>query len=75
MHTVWVRLNAVVFFGLTVIVSLAVVTWLSTFGHVGFPTIDVLKVANVKSLRSHVGCCPHCAAAKRRAHDKVWYLS
>ena len=30
MHTVWVRLNAVVFFGLTVLLVLAVLTWLST---------------------------------------------
>ena len=54
MHTLWVRLNAVVFFGLTVIVSLAVLTWISTVSHRGFPTVDVLRVANVKSLRSHV---------------------
>lgn len=53
MHTVWVRLNAVVFFGLTVIVSLAVLTWFSTINHSGFPTVDVLRVASVKSLRSH----------------------
>ena len=53
MHTIWVRLNAVVFFGLTVIVSLAVLTWFSTINHSGFPTVDVLRVASVKSLRSH----------------------
>jgi signal peptidase complex subunit 3 len=54
MHTVWVRLNAVVFFGLTVIVSLASLTWVSTIGHSGFPTVDVLRVNSVKTLRSHV---------------------
>ena len=54
MHTIWVRLNAVVFFGLTVIVSLAVLTWVSTIGHQGFPTVDVLRVNSVKTLRSHV---------------------
>ena len=53
MHTLWVRLNAVVFFGLTVIVSLAVLTWFSTFNHTGFPTVDVLRVHKIKSLRSH----------------------
>mmetsp|Transcript_24684 Transcript_24684/g.55598 ORF Transcript_24684/g.55598 Transcript_24684/m.55598 type:complete len:185 (-) Transcript_24684:250-804(-) len=53
MHTVWVRLNAVVFFGLTVVVSLAVMTWMSTIGHQGFPTVDVLRVNSVKSMRSH----------------------
>ena len=54
MHTVWVRLNAVVFFGLTVIVSLASLTWVSTIGHSGFPAVDVLRVNSVKTLRSHV---------------------
>jgi len=54
MHTVWVRLNAVVFFGLTVIVSLASLTWVSTIGHQGFPQVDVLRVNTVKTLRSHV---------------------
>ena len=53
MHTLWVRLNAVVFFGLTIIVSLAVLTWFSTINHTGFPAVDVLRVAKVKSLRSH----------------------
>mmetsp|Transcript_47082 Transcript_47082/g.94886 ORF Transcript_47082/g.94886 Transcript_47082/m.94886 type:complete len:183 (-) Transcript_47082:225-773(-) len=53
MHTVWVRLNAVVFFGLTVIVSLACLTWVSTIGHQGFPVVDVVRVNTVKTLRSH----------------------
>jgi len=53
MHTVWVRLNAVVFFGLTVIVVLAVLTWFSTITHRGFPTVEALRLNTVKSLRSH----------------------
>ena len=55
MHTVWVRLNAVVFFGLTVIVCLAVITWFSTITHRGYPTVTALKLNTLKSLRSHVG--------------------
>lgn len=35
MHTIWVRLNAVVFFGLTVLLGLSVLTALSTFSHQG----------------------------------------
>lgn len=35
MHTIWVRLNAVVFFGLTVLLGLSVLTALSTFFHQG----------------------------------------
>lgn len=35
MHTVWVRLNAVVFFGLTVLLGLSVLTALSTALHKG----------------------------------------
>jgi len=53
MHTVWVRLNAVVFFGLTVIVCLAVITWFSTITHRGYPTVTALKLNTLKSLRSH----------------------
>ena len=53
MHTLWVRLNAVVFFGLTVIVCLAVLTWFSTATHRGFPTVETLKMNKLTSLRSH----------------------
>lgn len=35
MHTAWVRLNAVVFFGLTVLLGLSILTALSTFLHQG----------------------------------------
>lgn len=35
MHTAWVRLNAVVFFGLTVLLGLSVLTALSTYLHKG----------------------------------------
>ena len=30
------------------IVSLAVLTWFSTFNHTGFPTVDVLRVHKLK---------------------------
>ena len=33
MHTVWVRLNAVVFFGLTVLLGLSCLAGLSKYGH------------------------------------------
>jgi signal peptidase complex subunit 3 len=33
MHTVWVRLNAVVFFGLTVLLMLSLLAALSKVGH------------------------------------------
>ena len=33
MHTVWVRLNAVVFFGLSVLLTLSVLAAVSKFGH------------------------------------------
>ena len=33
MHTVWVRLNAVVFFGLTVLLCLSLLAALSKYGH------------------------------------------
>lgn len=35
MHTAWVRLNAVVFYGLTVLLGLSVLTALSTYLHQG----------------------------------------
>lgn len=35
MHTAWVRLNAVVFFGLTVLLGLSILTALSTYLHQG----------------------------------------
>lgn len=33
MHTIWVRLNAVIFFGLTVLLSLSLLAALSKYGH------------------------------------------
>jgi hypothetical protein len=33
MHTVWVRLNAVVFFGLSVLLGLSMLAMLSKYGH------------------------------------------
>ncbi|CAM9730204.1 unnamed protein product, partial [Hapterophycus canaliculatus] len=38
MHTAWVRLNAVVFFGLTVLLGLSILTALSTYLHQGMGT-------------------------------------
>ena len=56
MHTVWVRLNAVVFFGLTVLLVLAVMTWFSTFiGPEAVPIIEFVKLNSLRSLRSHGG--------------------
>ena len=57
MHTVWVRLNAVVFFGLTVLLVLAVLTWLSTLvvGPDAAPVVEFVKLNSLRSLRSHRG--------------------
>ena len=57
MHTVWVRLNAVVFFGLTVLLVLAVLTWLSTLvvGPDAAPVVEFVKLNSLRSLRSHGG--------------------
>ena len=54
MHTVWVRLNAVVFFGLTVLLVLAVLTWLSTLvvGPDAAPVVEFVKLNSLRSLRS-----------------------
>ena len=51
MHTVWVRLNAVVFFGLTVLLSLSI------FANrpAGKPVISKLALNSLKSLKNHGG--------------------
>jgi signal peptidase complex subunit 3 len=57
MHTVWVRLNAVVFFGLTVLLGLSVLAALSKIGHARRhrPDIRVLRLNQMKSLKNHGG--------------------
>mmetsp|Transcript_21391 Transcript_21391/g.32715 ORF Transcript_21391/g.32715 Transcript_21391/m.32715 type:complete len:171 (+) Transcript_21391:170-682(+) len=55
MHTVWVRLNAVVFFGLSVILSLSLLAALSKIGHSQIPDIKELKLNTLRSLKSHGG--------------------
>ncbi|KAL7580936.1 hypothetical protein ACA910_005754 [Epithemia clementina (nom. ined.)] len=57
MHTVWVRLNAVVFFGLTVLLFLSGLAALSKVGHTYYhkPVIRTLKLNTLRSLKSHGG--------------------
>ena len=57
MHTVWVRLNAVVFFGLTVLLCLSILAALSKIGHSNKykPIIHTLQLNNMKSLKNHGG--------------------
>jgi signal peptidase complex subunit 3 len=57
MHTVWVRLNAVVFFGLTVLLCLSILAALSKFNHAARhqPIITKLALNNMKSLKNHGG--------------------
>ncbi|CAM9564956.1 unnamed protein product [Choristocarpus tenellus] len=56
MHTKWVRLNAVVFFGLSVLLGLSVLTALSTYLHkAGFPDVRRLGVHRMRSFRTHQG--------------------
>mmetsp|Transcript_1107 Transcript_1107/g.1524 ORF Transcript_1107/g.1524 Transcript_1107/m.1524 type:complete len:177 (-) Transcript_1107:241-771(-) len=57
MHTVWVRLNAVVFFGLTVLLGLSCLAALSKMGHSSKhqPIIHKLELKTLRSLKSHGG--------------------
>lgn len=57
MHTVWVRLNAVVFFGLTVLLCLSLLAALSKLGHANRhqPIIHKLALNSMKSLKNHGG--------------------
>jgi len=57
MHTVWVRLNAVVFFGLTVLLCLSILAALSKIGHATRhrPIIHKLAMNKMKSLKNHGG--------------------
>ncbi|CAM9600259.1 unnamed protein product [Phaeothamnion confervicola] len=51
MHTLWVRLNAVVFFGFTVLLVLAGLTAFSTYLHEGEPIVKKLALRDLRSLR------------------------
>jgi len=57
MHTVWVRLNAVVFFGLTVLLCLSLLAALSKINHTSYhqPIIHTLELNHMKSLKNHGG--------------------
>jgi len=57
MHTVWVRLNAVVFFGLTVLLCLSLLAALSKYGYASRyqPVVERLELNTLRSLKSHGG--------------------
>jgi signal peptidase complex subunit 3 len=55
MHNIWVRLNAVIFFALTVLLVCAIVCALSTYLHTGVPQIKILRMNTLRSLRQHGG--------------------
>ena len=55
MHNVWVRLNAVIFFALTVLLVLATLCALSTYLHTAKPSVKTLRLNTLKSLRNHGG--------------------
>lgn len=57
MHTVWVRLNGVVFFGLTVLLGLSCMAAISKIGHASkhVPVIEKLELKTLRSLKSHGG--------------------
>mmetsp|Transcript_6181 Transcript_6181/g.16123 ORF Transcript_6181/g.16123 Transcript_6181/m.16123 type:complete len:175 (+) Transcript_6181:45-569(+) len=61
MHSYWVRLNAVFFYGLNVLLGLAVMTWLSclqqdlALGSHPRPSVTKMEMTELLSLRSHGG--------------------
>lgn len=55
MHNVWVRLNAVVFFSLSVLLGMAVMAALSTYFHEGQAVVQTLKLNTVRALRNQGG--------------------
>lgn len=55
MHNIWVRLNAVIFFALTILLALASMCAFSTYFHSAKPTLRTLRLKNLKSLRNHRG--------------------
>jgi signal peptidase complex subunit 3 len=55
MHNVWVRLNAVVFFALTVLLVLAILCSFSTYTHKDEPILKKLALNNLRFLRNSLG--------------------
>jgi len=55
MHNVWTRLNAVVFFSLTILLILAVLAWLSTILAPHDPAVHSVQLNALRSLRKHGG--------------------
>ena len=55
MHNIWIRLNSVTFFALSVLIGMAVMCAMSTYLHVGTPDVDVLRVNELKVLRNFRG--------------------
>jgi len=57
MHTVWVRLNAVVFFGLSALLGYSILAAVSKIGHASRhkPDVKKLKLNKLKSLKAHGG--------------------
>ncbi|GLE00293.1 hypothetical protein PINS_up009020 [Pythium insidiosum] len=53
MHSVWTRLNALVFGSLTAIAVLAGLTTLSTYNHVATPVVRRLELQSLQSLRKY----------------------
>jgi signal peptidase complex subunit 3 len=52
MHNVMVRLNAVVFFALTVLLVLAIMCFLSSWFHTGEPKMKVMRLEGVTKMNS-----------------------
>jgi signal peptidase complex subunit 3 len=55
MHNIWVRLNAVLFFALTVLLFLATFCAISSYLHRGKPQLSILRINTLESLRNHGG--------------------
>lgn len=55
MQNLWVRLNAVVFFALTVLLCLATLCAFSTLLHKALPDVKELKVSEIQSLQPYGG--------------------
>jgi signal peptidase complex subunit 3 len=55
MHNIWVRLNAIIFFALSVLFAMAILCATSTYFHNGEPTLNLLRMNHLKTLRNHQG--------------------
>lgn len=55
MYSLWVRVNAVVFYGLTVLIALAALCSFSTILHEDLVDVRALKINTLRSLRNHGG--------------------